>query len=179
MGDAPDQSISRAGYRYCPFCGAPLERRERFGALRPTCPACGFTQFHDPKVAVVALVTGGGRVLLVRRGVNPARGRWALPGGYVDAGELPEEALRRELREEVGLEAGQGRLRLLAIFPLVGHPRGAQGIVLAYAAPLDGPLPAAAQDDVQEARWFAPDELPADLAFASTERLLADWAASL
>lgn len=179
VGEAPSESTGRGSYRYCPFCGTPLERRERFGALRPSCPACGFTQFHDPKVAVVALVTGGGRVLLVRRGINPGRGLWALPGGYVDAGELPEEALRRELREEVGPEVERGvrSLRLLDIFPLAAHPHGAQGIVLAYAAPLDNPAPAAAQDDVQEARWFAPGELPGELAFDSTAQLLAEWAA--
>lgn len=174
MGEPSGQS----NYRYCPYCAAPLAVQERYGAQRPACPACGFTQFHDPKVAAVAQVTCGGRVLLVRRALNPGRGLWALPGGYVDAGELPEAALRRELREEVGLEVGG--LHLLATFPLAGHPRGAQGFVLAYAAPLDSiALPAlAAQDDVQEARWFAPDELPAELAFDSTARLLAEWAAA-
>jgi ADP-ribose pyrophosphatase YjhB (NUDIX family) len=139
-------------------------------------------QFPDPKVAVVALIADGDRVLLVRRGVAPRRGAWALPGGFLDAGELPHEALRREVREETGLEILVGEL--LDLYPLE-HFSGAGGFVMAFAASLlpagpdadfgpDGarsPQPMAA-DDVTDARWFSADNLPDDLAFASTGALL-------
>lgn len=179
-------------FRYCPYCATPLAEVQKFGALRPVCPACGFVHFRDPKVAVVALLStraaesgtgqAGARVLLVRRGVNPGKGLWALPGGFVDADELPQAALQRELLEETGLQVQVGAL--LATFALQ-TPGGATGFVLAFAAwPVPGaegsaeygaePAPVAA-DDVTEARWFARDALPTDLAFDSTHALLQAW----
>lgn len=137
--------------------------------------------FHDPKVAVIGFVTWADRVLLIRRGVNPGKGSWALPGGFMDAGEMPVSALQRELHEEVGLTVAVHGL--LDIFPMAGPggPSGgsSRGIVLAYAATSDGSiLPAlACRDDVSDAGWFAADELPEDLAFETTHQLLAAWRA--
>jgi len=162
-------------YRFCPYCSKPLVRRNAFGATRPVCPNCGFVQFLDPKVAVIGLVTSDGRVLLVRRGVDPERGRWALPGGFMDAGEMPEQALKRELMEEVGLEINIEEL--VGIYPMVPRRRIAGGIVLAYrATPAQGDCPALEQnDDVDEASWFAAGEIPADVAFESSQELLSEW----
>ena len=170
--------MSRPPFTYCPYCATPLEARTLEHRLLPTCPTCGYIFFADPKVAVIAQVEQDGRVLLVRRAVNPAKGMWALPGGYMDAGELPEAALRRELQEEVGLAVTVERL--LAIYPMVNGSGPSQGIVLAYrATALDGQTQLIPQDDVSEAGWFGPDELPAELAFASTQTQLAAWRAAL
>ncbi len=141
----------RLDYRYCPYCGGPLENRPAHGSVRPVCPACGFMQFRDPKVAVIALALAGERVLLVRRGVEPEQGKWALPGGYMDAGEMPEAALARELLEEVGLPVRVERL--LGIYPMAPPARSFGGIVLAYAVtPAGDGLPAlCVQDDVTDA----------------------------
>jgi ADP-ribose pyrophosphatase YjhB (NUDIX family) len=159
------------------MCRAPLAQEQRHGALRPACAACGFVQFHDPKVAVVALVTQGDSVLLIRRGVPPAQGQWALPGGFMDAGESPEEALAREVQEEAGIVVQVGAL--LAIHPLMVDEEN-RGVVLAFAVnAADQCLETTliAGDDVTDARWFRYDALPAKLAFASTQALLAQWAA--
>ncbi len=180
----------RETFVYCPRCATPLVSRATVdAALRPTCPRCKFVQFHDPKVAVTAFVVrtrepaksvrqqnNREQVLLVQRGVDPQIGRWALPGGYMDAGELPEAALSRELREETGLAVRSERL--LEILPLL---RGdfADGIVLVYqAAPVDMDAPLASGDDVRDARWFATQDLPAEaeIAFESTRLLLWRWA---
>ena len=110
--------MDKRDYSYCPHCATPLERLARFNQLRPACPACGFVHFLDPKVAVIGFVTHAGRLLLIRRAVRPAKGKWALPGGYMDAGEMPEDALRRELCEEVGLDIQIERL--LNIYPMAG-----------------------------------------------------------
>ena len=109
--------MSQHLYQFCPRCAHALEDRPFEGKVRRTCSACGFIHFPDPKVAVVALIEANERVLLIRRAVNPGRGLWALPGGYMDAGELPDAALRREVREEVGIDITVGEL--LEIFPMV------------------------------------------------------------
>ena len=146
----------------------------RFNALRPVCSACGFVQFPDPKVAVIALVLHQSRVLLIQRAVDPAKGKWSLPGGYMDAGEMPREALKRELLEEVGLRATIGEL--IEIFPMVSDEGDRIGIVLAFLGePSASPEIPFVADDAQDAGWFKTDEIPAELAFESTESLLKDW----
>ena len=169
--------MSKRIYRYCPLCGTKLEERLAFNQMRAVCPACGFVHFQDPKVAVIGMVTWQDHVLLIRRGVEPMKGSWALPGGYMDAGEMPDVALARELREEVGLDLAVGAL--LDIFPMVGRGVVSNGIVLAYRTSLACAEPPrlVCDDDACEAGWFQRDEVPADLAFESTYTLLARWRA--
>ncbi|HHY58512.1 MAG TPA: NUDIX hydrolase [Chloroflexi bacterium] len=168
--------MSQHLYQFCPRCAHALEDRPFEGKLRRTCPACGFIYFPDPKVAVVALVEANARVLLIRRAVNPGRGLWALPGGYMDAGELPDAALRREVLEEAGIEIVVGEL--LEIFPMVNGDGRTPGIVLAFHAHPRDPLAAPiAHDDAEAVAWFSAAEAPSALAFDSTQRLLARWRA--
>lgn len=159
-------------YHYCPSCGAPLTQRQAFGRLRQACRYCGFIYFRDPKVAVAAIVSDGPRVLLVRRAVVPRQGFWALPAGYMDADELPEEATVREIAEETGLQVRLTGLRTVA--PLAGWAER-RGILLVYGAePLSGE--ASASDDVSEVSWFTEETIPWDaLAFESTAQVLRDW----
>jgi len=162
-------------YRFCPSCATPLQSIHRFDRVRPACPSCGFTHFTDPKVAVIALISANEKVLLVRRAVNPGKGLWSLPGGYMDAGEMPTEALQREVDEEVGLAISVDEM--LAIFPMENEEGKRVGIVLAFQAQVvGGDLQVYAQDDVSEAAWFAPRHIPSDLAFDSTKMLIAEWA---
>lgn len=90
-------------FEFCPRCGqrsGTPDARDRF-----KCPACGFMLYFNSASAVAAMILdASGRLLLIRREREPARGRLAMPGGFVDAGESAEEALLREIREEVGLE---------------------------------------------------------------------------
>ncbi|GIV77491.1 MAG: ADP-ribose pyrophosphatase [Litorilinea sp.] len=173
------EEVGGTEYRYCPLCGTRLVRRELFGRIRPQCPACGFIYFQDPKVAVIALITRGKQVLLIRRGVDPGRGKWALPGGFMDAGEMPQEALRREVQEEVGLAVEIQEL--LGIYPMAGPGARSRGIVLAYrAVPTQAVgMTLVCDDDADEARWFTPAEVPGELAFESTRTLLARWKAEI
>lgn len=165
-------------YKFCPLCATPLEEQYKYQQIRRVCPSCRFVQFHDPKVAVIALVTWGERILLIKRGVDPERGKWALPGGYMDAGELPEEAVQRELLEEVGLPITVERLA--GVYPMWVPDQGStinKGIVLAfYATPQKGTASQIkADDDVDDAGWFSVDTIPETLAFISTRQLLAEW----
>ncbi|MEZ4866548.1 MAG: NUDIX hydrolase [Caldilineaceae bacterium] len=169
------EMMVRRQFVYCPYCATALEEREVYRQRRPVCPACGFVHFQDPKVAVIAFVTHKERVLLVQRAIDPGKGQWALPGGYMDADEMPEAALQRELLEEVNLAIQIDRL--LTIFPIVTAPGRGQGIVLAYqATPADAKATKlTCDDDVSAADWFTADRVPANLAFESTHVLLAHW----
>jgi len=98
-------SAQLAQWSLCPRCQAPLEHAER--SVR--CPSCGLEEYANPVPTVSAVIRDGdGRILLARRAGEPGAGLWDLLGGFMDEGEWPEAALRRELREETGLEAEPG-----------------------------------------------------------------------
>lgn len=91
-------------FRFCPLCGEELlsladgPDRGRVG-----CQQGHFVHYDNPAVTAFALVERNGRYLVLERGQEPYRGRWELPGGFVEAKESPAEAVRREIFEETGL----------------------------------------------------------------------------
>lgn len=156
------------GWRSCPRCAATL----RNDGARVECEACGFVEYANSAPAVQALVVDAGRVLLTRRAFDPGAGKWDLPGGFLDEGEHPLDGLRRELREETGLEVELGAFLGAWLDPY--EHRTVLGLTW-LAIPVSGtPRPA---DDVAALDWFGPDELPRDdeFAFGSHPRLLALW----
>ncbi len=113
------------------------------------------------------------KVLLVKRGAEPFADCWALPGGFVDEGERPHAAARRELAEETGV-IWEGPMVPLGAFGDPGRdPRG-WTVSAAYLADLglDEPI-IVPGDDAVEARWFFVDELPDELAFDHGEMIAA------
>lgn len=151
---------------YCTQCTAPLEERA-FGPGEktvPACPRCGVVHWIDPKIAAGCLVVRAGRVLLVKRGIQPGYGRWVFPGGHVDRGETVEAAALRETKEETGADAVLDGL--LGLFSYPGRPV----VVAVYRARLADASPEpAALDETLEVGWFAPDEVESlELAFRSS-----------
>ena len=152
---------------YCLRCGAALKPREHYGHTRPTCPNCNWIYFADPKVAVAVLIKNEGEVMLVRRAVNPFKGRWSLPAGFVDAGEDPKEAAQRECLEETGMKVLV--TGLLDVIHGQEHTRGSH-ILIAYRAEIiSGKLQPG--DDVDRVEFFNQNKLP-PLAFSSTEEII-------
>lgn len=119
----PGVSMTRLAFelfRYCPACGAP-QTEARGNPF--VCSECAQTLYFNSATATAAIVTDGGpRVLLLERGRDPHRGKLGLPGGFVDLGECAEEALRREIHEEIGLHVSQ--LDYLASFANTYDYRG-------------------------------------------------------
>ena len=115
-----------------------------------------------PVVAVGGVVLRDGRVLLVRRGQEPAKGQWSLPGGRVDLGETLVNALRREMREETGLDVRVGNLieALERIFPNGAAGTSYHYVILDYLCETSAGQPRAGSD-VTELAWAGENELSA------------------
>ena len=161
-----------ASFRFCPLCGGGLESRllKAGEPERLVCGGCGFVFYIDPKVAVGTIIADAdGRIVLVRRAIEPGYGKWVFPGGYVDRGEPVTAAALREAREECGLVIRLGRL--LNVF---SYPNRAPVLVVYTATVESGTL--ALDDESLEGRFFAPHEIPwNDLAFRSTFEALKEF----
>lgn len=162
-------------FEFCPRCARRGQRDLARGAFR--CDACGFVYFFNPATAAAAFILNAvGEVLFIRRAKEPAKGKLALPGGFVDAGETAEEAVRREIREEVGLEMD-------SIAYLDSQPNEYPYKEVAYPV-LDlffvgrakAAETAAALDGVESYCWLRPETVAAeDIAFSSIRNALAAY----
>jgi ADP-ribose pyrophosphatase YjhB (NUDIX family) len=106
------------------------------------CSGCGFEEWGNAAPAVEALVVRDGRALLTRRGIEPYSGLWDLPGGFLEEDEEPLVGLRRELREETGLEVEPGAFLGTAIERYERY----SVLILTFLATADGGEPRAADD---------------------------------
>jgi ADP-ribose pyrophosphatase YjhB (NUDIX family) len=175
-----------AEYRFCPCCGGALEPRvlKASEPERLVCRACGFIFYLDPKIAVGTIIrtgpstsqaagTGGDRLILVRRAIEPGYGKWVFPGGYVDRGEPLTVAAIREAREECGLD-----VRLDGLVNIYSYPGKAPVIVVYAATAMGGVL--CGDEECLEAAEFDSAAIPwNDLAFRSTQEGLRDYLAGL
>jgi ADP-ribose pyrophosphatase YjhB (NUDIX family) len=152
----------------CPRCLSTLEHAER--SVR--CPSCGLEEYANPAPTASALIRDDtGRLLLARRAGEPGAGLWDLLGGFLDEGEEPVAALRRELREETGLGVEVGAF--LGGIPDRYGPDGIWTVNFYWEASLGEGEPRPA-DDVAELAWFPADRLPPrrEFAFANTVEIL-------
>ena len=160
-------------FTFCPHCGIRLPQYE--DAFAPQkCEQCGRTQYHVSAPCAGALIVKDKRLLLVKRGIEPFRGYWDIPGGFLAAGEHPRDGMLREVREETGLEVRV--VRLLGVY-MDRYGDGADSEFTLnhyYVVEPIGGVPRAA-DDAVELRWFEFDEIPFDLiAFAHERDVLRD-----
>jgi len=154
--------------RFCPRCGNPANV-DFPRSIR--CKTCGYGAFYNPKpVACTIPADDDGRVILLRRGFEPHRGRWSMPGGFVDLGESVEDAARREAKEELGLE-----IELERLIGVYSHADDRHVVVVYAARTRSRPSPS---EEALEVGAFAPNTIPwQELAFDSDERALRDYLA--
>jgi ADP-ribose pyrophosphatase YjhB (NUDIX family) len=163
------------GWRWCPRCREEL----RGDRARLQCEACGFVAYGSSKATAGALVEDDeGRLLLARRAAEPFKGRWDIAGGFLEEGEHPLDGLRRELREETGLDVEPLEF-VGAWMDRYGGDSTAEATLNLYWTACVVGGEARAADDVDDLRWFEPDELPAagELAFENVPLVLAAWRA--
>lgn len=154
---------------FCPVCSRPLERRyiAEEGRERLVC-SDGHILYENPNIVAGTIPVSDGKVWMLRRGIEPQKGYWTFPSGFMELGETVEEAAARETLEEICLD--------VEITGLIGvYSRPVTSIVfIVYLAKAEGQ--AAPGDESLEVQTFSPDEIPWDeLAFWSTRVALEDW----
>ncbi|MCW2928308.1 MAG: mutator MutT protein [Thermoleophilia bacterium] len=185
MTTPADRPLPRSLERWtrCPVCQGELQVAVGEPGAQPhlECQGeCGDRWFGNPKPTanVLAERADDGRLLLVRRGTDPFEGYWDIPGGFMEDGEEPEDAARRELREETGLD-----VRITGFIGAFGDEyggdRGDHTLNLFWRGVVDAPEGAEPASDVADLAWFEVEALPADdeLAFTCVPRALRAWRA--
>jgi ADP-ribose pyrophosphatase YjhB (NUDIX family) len=171
MGESP----LLAGWKTCPRCQQQLEREEK--SVR--CPNCGLAVHANPAPTASALLLDGeGRVLLARRAGDPGKGLWDLLGGFIEEGEEPVAALRREIEEETALQIEPGEF--LGGYPDRYGDDGIYTLNLYWTAEISGG-DLELDEELAEVGWFGPEELPrpSEFAFRNTLEALRDWKGQL
>jgi ADP-ribose pyrophosphatase YjhB (NUDIX family) len=169
-GGVPDW-LARS-LKFCSNCGAPL----RFGRIvgedreRLSCPDCGHIAYVNPRLVVTAFpITDDGQIVLLRRGIEPGRGQWAQPGGFLEVDETVNQAAIRETREETGLLIEPGEI--IGLYTRLE----AAVVTIAYEARIVGGT-AAPTPEALEIRTFAPDDIPwPGIAFKTSYWAIRDW----
>ncbi len=169
--------------KFCPRCATPLIQRLDGGRDRPACPApgCGFIHFGDFSIGVGGVVIRQNRVLLIRRGHEPGRGWWQLPGGYAEHDEPLVTAVEREVLEEAGVRA--------SVVEVLGfrHSVGGQGSIggpstNVYVAfrlePDPSSEPSHDQDEITGAEYWDIDVLNAHERVQNLTKWAIAWALS-
>jgi 8-oxo-dGTP diphosphatase len=157
--------------RYCPVCGGKLHSK----TLKPeepdrlVCSKCEFVFYLDPKVVACSIVEMEGRIVLLKRAIDPQKGKWVLPGGYVDRGEEVKAAALRETEEECGL-----KIHTKELLGLYSYPGRIAVVVVYVAEPSGGEL--IVGDETAEVGLYRPESIPwNELAFQSTIDALKDY----
>lgn len=155
-------------YPYCPRCTQPLSQLSPF---RQACSSCGFVLYHHSSPTMGAIpIDNSGRILLAKRGITPFYGDWNTIGGFLNYGEDPIEGLKREVKEETGVDC-----IIKEFITMNSGTYGPDGSALlnTYFTVNLLSYDIHPQDDVSELRWFSMDELPRNIAFESDRKALA------
>jgi NADH pyrophosphatase NudC (nudix superfamily) len=155
-------------YRYCPACATPLARisllEDSGEKERLRCPACDYTHWNNPTPVLAAVIEYQGQILLARNAAWEGK-MYALITGFMEAGETPQDGIRREIREETNLEADE--LNLIGVYDF----QRMNQIIIAYHAACSGDV--RLSPELVDYRLYSPQSVkcwPAGTGYA-----LADW----
>ncbi len=158
-------------YEFCPKCGGALSCRllKEGEPERLVCEKCTFVFFLDPKTTAGTIFTLESKIVLLKRAIEPGYGRWVFPGGYVNRGEVVEEAAVRETKEEVNLD-----VKISHLLDVYSYPNRPVVVIVFAAEVIGGTLTAG--DESLEVKTFSPENIPWDnLAFPSTKDALREY----
>ena len=158
-------------YRYCPHCGVSWEIDDSCLKIgnHIRCKVCDFILYKAPKVAVCAVVEIGGKIIMIRRKLVTDTGEWAIPGGFVDAGETLESAAVREFKEEALIDITIKKP--IGVYSYVNNPV----ILIVFQGSTNNPVPGCG-DEATEVALFDYEHIPwENLAFAANRDALRDY----
>ena len=155
-------------YQFCPYCTGTYAE---LGHVQ-TCQSCGRTVWHNSSPCAGAMILREGRLLLVKRGVEPFKGWWGIPAGFLEPGEHPADGAAREVLEETDLRVAVGEL-VGTYVDVYGEEAGKYTLTMYYLAGVVGGEPRAG-DDAAAIKWFSLAELPEKIAFANCRQAIAD-----
>lgn len=146
------------------------------GFGREKCGKCGWVNYHNPRPTVSAIISRDEKILLSHRLADPFKGMWDLPGGFMEEKESPEDGMKREMREELGIEIEMGKL--IGVFGPTSYPFDGQeldNVDIYYEVEIISGEPAAMTgSDVMEIDWFDPNNLP-PMAFETNVKAIELW----
>lgn len=142
---------------FCPHCATPLSEVFIEGRHRMNCPKCGWIHYINPLPVTLAFtVNRSNELLVIRRAHEPAFNEWALPGGFLEAGERPEDGCLRELFEETSLEGSIDRL--IGVYHRESELYGSLVVVAYRVIAVHERI--TINHEVFEAGFYAPDRMP-------------------
>ena len=163
-----------ASLNYCSRCGSPLQLGPIEGEDRDrlACANCGHIAYVNPRLVVTTFpITDAGEIVLIRRGIEPGKGSWAQPGGFLEVDETVNQAAIRETFEETGLIVEPGEI--VGLYTRLE----ASVVTIAFEARIVGGTPAPTVE-ATEVRAYAPEDIPwPTIAFTTTRWALFDWLA--
>lgn len=154
--------MTRRKASYCPYCGTALETRPFDGRDRRYCDDCGEFVFQNPAPVAGVVVRDGTDVLLVKRGIDPDRGAWSVPAGFLEVDESARVGAARELEEETGLSVNPDELALAHTGFEIDDPDDGSLVSVCFAIERD-----------ETAGVVRPGEEPSDARFRDADALLA------
>ncbi len=145
--------IKFSDYEYCPYCASRLSVWLLDGVQRKVCTYCHcWTHYPSAGQASAGIVVRRNKVLLVKRNRDPYKDTWGFPAGFVEYGEHPEEALKRELEQETGLIVGKAKF--IRFVQSLEDPRSPGHLVFFYYATAKGKIKNNDLQENQEVGWF-------------------------
>lgn len=157
-------------FRYCPSCGSHLGAKP--GETEVNCSNCGAKWYRNPAPTVGCVLVRDGRALISKRGSDPFKGRYDVPGGFLEPSEDAIEGLKREVKEELGVEIDTSMADCLQIAPHQYGPDGDWTLAIGFKATIRSGEPQAS-DDVAAIEWVDASQLDSvDFAWDHDRRLV-------
>jgi 8-oxo-dGTP diphosphatase len=151
------ENTPKREFNYCPVCGGKLQVDSIEGKNRKNCYSCGFIDYKNPLPCVSIIAIKENKIVLIKRGIEPSKGSWALPSGFMESGEKPEETALRELYEETSLK---GEVKdLLGVYSHDVEIYGSLVTIIILVRITEGYIKAG--DDALDAKFFDFKEIPA------------------
>jgi ADP-ribose pyrophosphatase YjhB (NUDIX family) len=157
-------------YKFCPTCKTTLIIKFIDGKNRLHCENCNFTFWNSPKPVVsIILYNQKNEIFMIKRATQPLKGYWCLPGGHMYYEESPQEALRREVKEESDLDIAIDSL--LGVYQIDNDPRG-NNIDIIFVGKPSGNIKLGNEDNAY--KFFPVDDLPENIAYKHRNAII-DW----